>query len=241
MPTPVVLITGPLVGVSSWLPTAERLRAAGRTVHIPDALSRRGPVPGWCDWSRQLVPQIPHAEPVLLVGHSSATSLIAELATLLPAHKQPVRGLILVDGEVPPVSGPATPVRPGLRDFIAALPEEGGRLPPWSQWFIDDPQRATMIGIDRLARDPAAFAAFEQTLPRMTKVWFEATIDLRPWDHVPAGYIQTSDIYDHAMAEAERRHWPRLRLQGTHMHPTLAPDEMAKAILEMSDRLARTD
>jgi len=235
MTTAIVLVTGPLVGVSSWFPTAERLHAAGRPVHIPDALSMAGPVPGWPDWSRALLPQIPDTAPVLLVGHSSATGLIAELATMLPV---PVRGLVLVDGEVPPVSGPASPVRPALRAFIAALPDRDGKLPPWSQWFLNDPQRAAMIGIDLLARDPAAFAAFEQTLPRMTRAWFDETLDLRPWSHVPAGYLQTSDIYDHAMAEAARRSWPRMRLHGTHMHPTLAPGEMAEAILQMEALLA---
>lgn len=233
MLSPIALITGPLVSISSWFPTAERLRAAGRTVYIPDALSSPGYVPGWRDWNRHLASQIPDTEPVLLVGHSSATSLIAELATRLPTQ-----GLVLVDGEVPPPSGPASPVRPALHDFIATLPEENGRLLPWSQWFLADPQRAAVIGIDRLARDPAAFAAFEQTLPRMTKVWFAETIDLEPWSHIPACYIQISDIYDHAMAEAKARGWPVLRLQGTHMHPTLAPDEMAAAILKMSDALA---
>ena len=138
------------------------------------------------------------------------------------------------------MSGPAYPVRPALREFIAALPEEAGLLPPWSQWFLRDPQRATLIGIDRLAHDDATFAAFEQMLPRMTKAWFEDTIELHPWDHVPAGYIQTSGIYGHAMAEAQKRGWPVMRLQGTHMHPTLAPDEMADAILRMSDLLTQT-
>jgi len=41
----------------------------------------------------------------------------------------------------------------------------------------------------------------------MTLSWFDDVIDLVPWDHVPAGYIQLSAIYDHAAEEALRRAW----------------------------------
>ena len=70
--------------------------------------------------------------------------------------------------------------------------------------------------------------------------WFEDTINLANWDHVRAGFIQTSPIYDHAFAEAQRRGWPVTRLQGTHLHPTLQPAETADAIISMSRQLARS-
>src|SRR5262249_42716204 len=102
-------------------------------------------------------------------------------------------------------------------------------------------ERASLVGIDLLASDPLVFAQFEDGLPKMQVDWFDDTIDLARWDHVPAGFIQTSKIYDHAAAEARRRGWPMTRLQGTHLHPTLRPAETAEAILSISRRLGAAD
>jgi hypothetical protein len=67
--------------------------------------------------------------------------------------------------------------------------------------------------------------------------WFDDTIELADWEHIPAGFIQTSAIYDHAAIEAQRRGWPTANLQGTHLHPTLHSAETANAILAMSRQL----
>ncbi|UFZ07066.1 alpha/beta hydrolase [Bradyrhizobium ontarionense] len=169
---------------------------------------------------------------LILVGHSSASPLVAELATKLPA-----RAIIIVDGDIPPPHGRASPVRPVLHDFIRNLAGAEGMLPVWSRWFARDPQRAALIGLDILARDPLALAQFEDGLPTMRVDWFDDTIDLLRWDHIPAGFVQASPIYDHATTEALRRGWPVERLNGTHLHPTLCPDEMAGAILSLAHRL----
>jgi hypothetical protein len=110
-------------------------------------------------------------------------------------------------------------------------------LPAWSKWFRDDPPRASLVGIDILARDPVALSQFERELPQMNISWFDDTIDLAGWDHVPSGYVQTSPIYAHAAAEALRRGWPLQRLDGTHLHPTIQPSETAAAILAISRQL----
>ena len=110
-------------------------------------------------------------------------------------------------------------------------------LPIWSKWFAGDKARAALVGIDVLARDAIAFAQFEGGLPLMHVGWFDEAIELAEWDHIPAGYIQASAIYDHATAEAQRRGWPVLNLHGTHLHPTLQPEAMANAILAMSRQL----
>ena len=95
-----------------------------------------------------------------------------------------------------------------------------------------------LVGIDILMGDPNAFAQFESGLPRMHITWFDETIDLARWDHIPAGFIQTSGIYDHATVEARRRGWPVMNLQGTHLDPTLRPAETANAIASIARRLA---
>jgi len=230
-----VLVAGPLVRASSWEPTAKHLREAGWLVQVPDILAHHASPPAWSAWSGSLLDHIAPAGELVLVGHSSASALVADLATRLPT-----RSVIIVDGEVPPSRGTAAPVRPALRDFIRSLAEVDGSLPIWSKWFAGDAQRTALVGLDILAGDPVAFAQLEDGLPKMQVDWFDDTIELASWNHVPAGFIQTSRIYDHAAAEAQRRGWPVTRLQGTHLHPTLRPAETAEAILSISRRLGTT-
>ncbi len=227
-----VLVAGPMVRASSWEPTAKHLREAGWLVQVPDILAHHDSPPAWSAWTRNLLNHIAPASELVLVGHSSASALVADLATKLSA-----RSLIIVDGEVPPSQGAVSPVRPALRDFIRNLAEADGTLPIWSKWFLGDAQRMSLVGLDILVSDPVAFARFENELPKMRVDWFDDTIELASWNHIPAGFIQTSKIYDHAAVEAQRRGWPVTRLQGTHLHPTLRPVETADAILSMSRRL----
>jgi hypothetical protein len=227
-----ILVAGPLVRASSWEPTAECLRAAGCRVQVPDILAHHPSPPSWRAWTSHLLEHIAGGDEAMVVGHSSASVLAADLATRLPA-----RGIILVDGEVPPSRGAAFPVRLALHDFIKGLAEPDGMLPIWSRWFAGDTERLSRVGLDILSRDAAAFARFESGLPRMHVGWFDDAIELADWDQVPAGFIQTSAIYDHAAAAAQRRGWPVANLQGTHLHPTLHPAETADAILAMSRQL----
>jgi alpha/beta hydrolase family protein len=229
----IILVTGPLVGASSWAPTADRLRAAGARVHVPDVLARLGGAPSWSAWTSHLVELVSPDDEPILIGHSSASTLVVDLAT-----KIHVSGLIIVDGDIPPASGSAPPIRATFHEFISGLADEDGLLPPWSQWWVKDRRRAQLVGIDALALDPGSFESFEMGLPRMTLSWFDDVIDLAPWGHIPAGYIQLSAIYDHAAEEALRRAWPVRRMQGTHLHPTLKPDETAAAIQAVCRELA---
>jgi pimeloyl-ACP methyl ester carboxylesterase len=226
------LVAGPLVRASSWEPTAECLRAAGCHVQVPDVLAHHPSPPSWSAWNSRLLEHVTRGHEAIVVGHSSASALVADLATRLPA-----RGIIIVDGDVPPSRGAAFPVRPAFHDFIKGLVEPDGMLPIWSRWFARDMRRRSLVGLDILARDAAAFAEFESGLPRMHIDWFDDAIELANWDHIPAGFIQTSAIYDHAAIEAQRRCWPTANLHGTHLHPTLRPAETANAILAMSRQL----
>ncbi|MGA7809964.1 alpha/beta hydrolase [Bradyrhizobium sp.] len=224
-----VLVPGPLVRASSWEPTAQQLRKSGHNVQTPDVLDNQQSPPAWRAWTSHLLQCITPCHEPILVGHSSASPLVADLARRLPC-----RCIIIVDGEVPPSRGPASPIRPALFDFIRSIAASDGTLPIWSRWFAGDPRRTSLIGLDLLARDPPAFAEFERGLPSLSVDWFDDAIELADWDHVPAGLIQCSPIYDHAALEARRRGWPVVRLEGTHLHPTLEPVETTKALVSMS-------
>ena len=155
------LVAGPLVRASSWEPTAECLRAAGCHVQVPDVLAHHRAPPSWSAWTSQLLEHMTRGDEPIAVGHSSASALVADLATKLPA-----RGIIIVDGDVPPARGAAFPVRPALHEFIKGLVEPDGMLPIWSKWFARDRRRMSLVGLDVLARDAVAFARFESELPK---------------------------------------------------------------------------
>jgi hypothetical protein len=229
-----VLVPGPLVRASSFEPTAKELRKSGHHVQTPDVLDNPQPPPAWRAWTSHLLQRITPCHDAILVGHSSASVLVADLA-----HRLPCRGVVIVDGDVPPSRGPASPVRPALLDFIRSIAASDGTLPIWSRWFDGDNRRRSLVGLDLLARDPVVFAEFERGLPRLSVDWFEDKIELAGWDHVPAGFIQCSPIYDHAALEARRRGWPVVKLQGTHLHPMLEPAETMLALVSLSRQLNR--
>ena len=189
-----VLVPGPLVRGSSWAPTAKQLRKSGYNVQIPDVLDNQQQPPAWHAWNSHLLKKITPCQEPILVGHSSASALVADLA-----HRLPCRCVIIVDG--------------------------------------GDIRRTSLVGLDLLAKDPFAFAKFERGLPRLSVDWFDDTIELAGWEHVPAGLIQCSPIYDHATLEARRRGWPTVKLEGTHLHPMLEPAETMRAIVSMSHQL----
>jgi Alpha/beta hydrolase family len=150
-----VLVTGPMVGASSWRPTADRLRALGWRAHLPDVLATSGTLPPWRELSAHYARLVSLEAAPILVGHSLATVVIADLAA-----RMPVCGLIMVDGEIPPASGRVAPGSDSFRKFVADHADRDGRLLPWSDW--GDHRRRSLIGVDELARDAAALAAFER-------------------------------------------------------------------------------
>ncbi|MGJ5018268.1 alpha/beta hydrolase [Bradyrhizobium oligotrophicum] len=233
MPMEFVLVPGPMVRASSLEPTARHLEGLGHRIQLPDVLAHRHTPPAWREWTSHLAAVVDLSPRAVLVGHSSATALIADLAARLPC-----RCLIMVDGEVPPSKGAAAPIRPALRELIERFARPDGTLPIWSRWQGDQ-RRDALLGLDILGRDPSALAAFESDLPEFSIKWFDDIIELSEWDHIPAGFIQTSAIHNHSAAEARHRDWPVVRLDGTHLHPTLSPAETADAIVAMSKALVQ--
>jgi pimeloyl-ACP methyl ester carboxylesterase len=229
----IVLIQGPLVGASGMRPLADRLRARGLHVHLPDVLLAHNILPPWSAWSSHLIDLLSlDGRKPILVGFSASTTLAAELATKIPAQ-----GIIFLDGDIPPESGRIAPGSERLRRRVQNLADCDGQLPLWSDWWGSEEEKAA-IGVTILQRDPNAWEEFRRDQPRMTRTWFDDEIDLAPWDRVPAGYVQLSRFFDCSAEEAEKRGWPVARLNGTHLHPSLEPEETAAAILEVCLSLA---
>ena len=220
-PPVIVMISAPLTVAASLEPTAQHLRRLGCSVILPDVLSSTRNLPRWRDWPDILLAEFPSSRAVTLIGHSSATLLVAQLASSMPEAN-----LILLDGDIPPAAGAVTPISSRLAEIVARLPDEAGVLPPWSTWWSEPLDRH--IGIDQLSQgDRQALAMAE---PRFLRTWFSDHLDLAEWMDRPTAYIQTSIFYDEALQEAQSHGWPTIRIEGTHLHPMLRPVETAEAI-----------
>ena len=138
--------------------------------------------------------------------------------------------LIFVDAQLPPAAGDVPPVDDEFLEFVRALADEHGRLPPWSAWWGD----AVM---ERLIPDPATRAEFADELPRLDLEWFDDRAAVPPWRHRRAGYVQLSPLFG-SVAEAARADGMPVRvLDGSHVEPVVAPDVVATAIHDLSASL----
>jgi pimeloyl-ACP methyl ester carboxylesterase len=147
------------------------------------------------------------AEPLVLVGHSGAGSLLPAVAA---AVRGEVSGLIFVDADLPPRAGSAPLAPPGLMQRLRALAVEGV-LPRWSSWFGEE-------GIGPLVPDDDMRAALEQEMPRLPLAYFDAEVALPDgWDEGPCAYLLLSgDRYGESGAEARDRGWAVAEIPDAH-------------------------
>jgi|SRR5690606_15805483 len=223
-PREIVLVHSPLVGPSSLAPTAEALERRGFRTYTPCI---DGSDVAWREAPAAVLAALPELSGPLLVGHSAAGLLLPALAGPLEAW-----GMIVIDGRLPPEAGPTPPAEPEFDAFVKALPVEQGRLPRWSHWW--GPGGMAALIPDRWTRK-----VFEADLPRLRPEWFDDAVETPPWDHLRAGYLQTSPRLADQAALARARGWPVQTLAGTHLHPFLHPGETALAISQLVTAMAR--
>lgn len=161
----------------------------------------------------------------ILVAHSAAGLLLPSLA----ARTNPAM-LIFLDARVPPSHGKVAPADAEFLRFIDTLPTEEGRLPPWSHWWGAD-------RLERIISDAAVRERFESDLPRLRRAWFDDFADVPQWSTRRCGYLQLSKTYAAEAADAATRRWPVVKVDGTHIDPTIAPQSTADALLELMARV----
>jgi hypothetical protein len=94
----------------------------------------------------------------------------------------------------------------------------------------------SMVGGDLLATTPLDAelkAAFVDELPELRLDWFDDGFDMPNWSHCEKYFIRTSRVFDDEANHAESLGWKVSRLDGTHLHPALEPDETATALLKI--------
>jgi hypothetical protein len=222
------LIHAPVLGPASWRPVAAELAAAGHRATVP---SLAGFTAGGPPYAPALVElgagQVARAaagsDRVVLVVHSGAGAFAGALASAIDVAEVAV---VFADAGLPEPAGP-TPVVDGA--FLPYLREiaVGGIVPPWPQWFPDAapaelfPSEAARAAVEADAR-PLPLEFFEERVP--------------PGARPPggAGYLLFSAGYEAAAAQARRRGWPVRDLPGSHLHPLVAPADVAGALIELA-------
>ena len=161
-----------------------------------------------------------------MVGHSAGALLAAHLAADLNA-----RALVCLDGSMPPASGSTPPASGWFRKFLDTLPVADGRLPKWNMWWGRDL-------LEGAALDPDFKAILASEIPELRLDWFEDQFEMPDWSKSAKYFIRTSQVMDEEGDRAEGAGWSVIRLDGTHLHPTLQPEATAAELATICKTLS---
>ncbi|MFD4421192.1 alpha/beta hydrolase [Agromyces sp. NPDC058484] len=227
-PSPVLLVGSPLLGGGMWEPVAALLRGAGRQVRVIPApgapVARPRDVP---EVLARTLAAIPRDVPVVLVVHSNAGNLVPGIVC-----EREVLAAVFVDAVVPAASGTSAVAPLVLVEQLAPLADDAGLLPPWSRWFPDD-------AIGELGLEPAVLDELRRQEPRVPLSYLTDAFHVPSgWrESVPCAYVAFGTTYAREQRLAASLGWPVVVLDGRHLHPLVAPDEVAAAISSTLDAL----
>lgn len=230
-----VLVHSPVVGPATWRPVAEALAARGLAAVVP-ALTPplRAPRPWWATAAAEVVAAVdanqldaespPPGNEIVLVGHSGSGPRLPAIGERLTAAGHRMAANLFVDAGLPAAGVPAAQALPAaFADLLDGLVGDDGFLPPWPQWWPPG-----MLA--EVLPDPAARAAVAGECPPVPRALFGEPVPVPAgWPGTtPCGYLSFG--YEDEAAEAERRGWVVARMDGLHLHPVVAPADVADAL-----------
>lgn len=224
----IVLVPSPLMGPSTWEPVAADLRRQNCKVVIPRLVDTATNVmPYWEQHAQavwQSLRQFPESQPLVLIGHSGAGSLLPAI-NMICGH--PTLAYLFVDAKLPHggLSRLAEMEQTDpeqSRELRAAL-ERGERYPNWSDEDFSEaiPQeqfRSSMLAEVR----PRGLDFFTEPLPMIEE-----------WPDAPCGYLQFSGAYTSQGQRAQRERWLYQHCEAGHFHMLVDPTGVANQLLEM--------
>lgn len=207
----------PVTGPSTWRWVAAELARRGHRAGVPAVPA----VGHWREFADSVAAQAEPGDGAVLVGHSGAGPLLAQIAARIGASS-----LIFVDADVPPDTGEAELMPADILTQLRTIAVDG-LLPPWSAWFGPEVMR-------ELVPDAARRAIVTAELPRLPLCYFEARVPAPiGWTAAHGGYVLLSDAYAAAAGVAAARGWPVVRQLGGHLDLVTRPDVVADAIVSV--------
>ncbi|HYN75250.1 MAG TPA: hypothetical protein VEV13_03555 [Candidatus Limnocylindria bacterium] len=222
-----VLLTSPLTGSAAWGRLPDALRTRGADVTVVEAVGDDEP-PYALRWVASCALQV-RAErpgPVVLVGHSGAGLLLAQLGFALRAAHRAVAAYAFVDAGVPRAGSRLDVLDTEDANAAAELRAHlatGGRFPTWSA--------------DDLVADVPAATDREELVhglrPRDLAYWSEPLPPPVDWPEAPCVYLRTSAGYDATLRVATARGWAVDSLDLGHFPGLRDPDATASALITL--------
>jgi hypothetical protein len=224
-PPLVVLLGSPLLGGVVWERVAPLLRVRGLDVVIPAVTSP--PPQSVAEVVDAVLGTLPADRPLAVVAHSNAGNLVPGIVAA-----RDVVAVVLMDAAFPADPG-AHPVVPAhVIAQLAELADEHGLLPQWSTWFPDE-------AILALGLDAGQLAELRSVEPRIPLEFLTGTVEVQgAWARsTPGSYVSFGDAYADERGIAASLGWRIRALAGGHLHPLVAPGEVATVIEEQLDEL----
>lgn len=232
------LIHSPLVGPMTWRGCAAELERRGHHVAIPSlaGVFEQGGTDFYGRLTRRAAEAVnvaQPAEPVVLVAHRGAGSLLRAIGALLDSS---VAGAIFVDAMLPhPGASFLDTAPPVVAEQLVGLARDG-RLPAWDRWFP--------LGVlDALLPDAEVREAFTADLSEVPLAYFEEPVPkAEAWGLIPCAYLRLSPPYEEAAGQAEHLGWPVVRLDADHLAMVTQPEVVAchlEALIEAIGNVPR--
>lgn len=219
MAAELALLSSPLLGPAVWTSVAEQLRRTGWTVVVSAAGA--APLTGK-DVLDNFLGCLPAGRDLVLVPHSNAGLYVPAITD----ERQVVANLF-VDAGLPPPQG-STPLAPAaFYDFLVTRADEGGVLPPWTDWWGD-------ADIDGLFPSRTVRELVESEQHRLPLAYFRESLPVPAgWDNRPCGYLAFGDTYADERKQAAADGWPVRTLAGRHLHTLVQTREVATAVTDL--------
>ncbi len=222
-----VLLHSPLVGPSTWQPSADLLHRKGYRVRTPSLADFTSGDPPYYENIAEHIADTarkgPRTKTVTLVAHSGAGALLPIVAEKI---EQPCYG-IFVDAILPHPGQSWFDTAPSqLRAHLRGL-VRNGFLPPWNQWFPPEV-------ISTLIPDSDARQRFIGELPRIPVAYLEERAPTTGADRfLRCGYLQLSDGYSAVASKAEKAGWVTLRASADHLAVLTRPEVVCNALVSL--------
>ena len=162
----------------------------------------------------------------VVVAHSNAGYYLPALSARTDAP------IIAMDAALPRGQERETPLAPTqFADFLAGLPQPGGRLPPWPEWW-------PAAQVEPLFPTPDWFERVLAEAPRLRPSYFEGRLPVPVgWAAGRRAFLAFGDTYAAELAFATAAGWQVARLDGGHLEHVAHPSRVAHSLAHLASRL----